>query len=444
MRKKILGLIMAGACLVSLVGCQSTGGDITTPAESTAADTAVGESVPAEEQKTAETASGDVVNLTMGIWDVNQKQGMDKMMMAFMEKNPNIKVEVQVTPWDECWTKMEAAATGGVLPDVFWMHTNEFAKYAGGGMLMPLNDIITEENLSYFSEGLVSLATYSDGKLYGVPKDFDTIALLYNKDLFDKAGISYPDDTWTWENMLEAAKKITDPASKTYGFLAPLEDQVGYLPWIYQAGGSVLQDKTSGINSPEAIKGLQFYTDLILKEKVSPTLAELSDTHFMSIFQSGRAGMCLVGSWQMSAYASNEDIKGKFDLAVLPQDKQRATIINGLSFAGNANTSHKAEMEILLTFLASEEAQAIQAESGAAISAYKGTSEKWLGTFPEYNTKVFLEMEEYAVPVPTSNTKSKWNEVVTEMIKSMMMGEVSVEEGTKVIAEKMDEQLAKE
>lgn len=154
--------------------------------------------------------------------------------------------------------------------------------------------------------------------------------------------------------------------------------------------------------------------------------------------------MCLVGSWQMSSYAGNEDIKGKFDLAVLPMDKERATIINGLSFVGNVKTENKAEVETLLQYLASEEAQAIQAESGAAISAYESTSEKWLGTYPEYNTKVFLDMVEYAVPVPTSNTKSKWNEVVTDMVKSMMMGEVSVEDGVKVIAESMDEQLAKE
>lgn len=437
MRKKILSMVMAGACALSLAACQSGDGNETV----VSAESEQTESLAGKETK---AAGEKAVNLTLGIWDVNQKPGMEQMVAAFTEKNPNIQVEVQVTPWDEYWTKMEAAATGGVLPDVFWMHTNEFTKYAGNNMLMPLNDLITKDNLSHFPEGLISLATYSDGVLYGVPKDFDTIALLYNKELFDKAGITYPDETWTWDTLLEAAKKITDPAAKVYGFLAPLEDQVGYLPWIYQAGGTVLDQKKSGINSPEAIKGLQFYTDLILKEKVAPTLAELSDTHYMSMFQSGRGGMCLVGSWQMSAYAGNEDIKGKFDMAVLPKDQKQATIINGLSFTGNAKTEHKAETELLLQFLASEEAQTIQADSGAAISAYAEASEKWLKTYPEYNTKVFLDMVEYAVPVPTSNTKSKWNEVVTDVVKSMMMGEVSVEEGTKIIAESMDEQLAKE
>ncbi|MFV0343072.1 MAG: ABC transporter substrate-binding protein [Anaerocolumna sp.] len=429
MKKKLLSLVLTGICILSLAACSKSN-----PPEQIS-DTS-------NTEKTENTS--EPVNLTLGIWDVNQKTGMEKMMEDFTSKNPNIKVEVQVTPWDEYWTKMEAAATGGVLPDVFWMHTNEFAKYAGNGMLMPLDNIITKEEQANYSEGLVSLATYSDGTLYGVPKDFDTIALMYNKELFDAAGVSYPDDTWTWDTLLDAAKKITNPETKTYGFLAPLEDQVGYLPWIYQAGGTVLENKKSGINSPEAIRGLQFYTDLILKEQVSPTLAEMSDTHFMSIFQSGRAGMCLIGSWQLATYAGNEDINDKFDLAVLPKDKERATMINGLSFAGNAKTDHKQEVETLLKYLGSEEAQIIQAESGTAISAFHGTSEKWLGTYPQYNTKVFLDMVEYATPVPTSNTKSKWNEVVTDMIKKMLMGEISVEEGTTVIAENMDKQLAKE
>ena len=381
------------------------------------------------------------VKLTMGIWDVTQQPGMEKMVEKFTEMNPTISVEVQVTPWDEYWTKMEAAATGGAMPDVFWMHTNEFAKYAGNDMLMPLDDVIKTDK---FSEALVSLATYSNGILYGVPKDFDTIALGFNKELFDAAEIAYPDETWTWETFLDAAQKLTNAETNTWGFLAPLEDQVGYLPFVYQAGGSVIENKTSNIDSKESKAGLQFYVDLINKEKVSPTLAELTDTHFMEIFQAGRAGMALVGSWHMGSYTSNEDFKGKFDIAPLPKDVRQATMINGLSFAGSAKTEHPEEVKVLLQFLASEEAQTIQAESGTAISAFEGTSEKWIGTYPDYNVKVFLDSEAYAFPVPTSNTKSKWGNTMTEMIKKMMMDEMTVEEGTAVIAQNMNELLASE
>lgn len=422
--KKALATFLAAVLALSMTACGAKA-----PASS------AGTSAPAE--KTAES-----VKLTLGIWDVNQEPGMKAMMEKFTETNPNISVEVQVTPWDEYWTKMEAAATGGALPDVFWMHTNEFVKYASNDMLMPLDDVIGE-GFKNFPEGLVSLSTYN-GKHYGVPKDFDTIALLYNKELFDKAKVEYPTDAWTWDDMLAAAKKMTDPTNGVYGFLAPLEDQTGYLPWVYQAGGTFIKDKKSAVNTPETIRGLQFYADLILKEKVSPTLAQMTDTHYVSMFQSGKAAMCLIGSWQLGAYAGNADIKDKFDLAVLPQDKQRATMINGLSFAGSTKTEHPEEVKLLLQYLASEPAQALQAELGTAISAYNGTSENWLKTYPQYNSKVFLDMLEYANPVPTSNTKSKWGEVVTEMVKKMLTGEISVQDGTKVIAEEMDKLLVTE
>ena len=154
--------------------------------------------------------------------------------------------------------------------------------------------------------------------------------------------------------------------------------------------------------------------------------------------------MVLIGSWQLGSYATNDDIKAKFDLAVLPKDKQRATMINGLSFAGSTKTAYPEEVKLLLQFMVSEPAQALQAEMGTAISAYNGTSTKWLATYPQYNCKVFLDMLEYANPVPTSNTKSKWGEVVTEMVKKMLTGEIKVADGTKVIAEEMDKLLATE
>ncbi len=425
MKNKLLSALLAGILVFSLTSCGA-------PAVSSAPTTPTPAPAPSAEK----------VKLTLGIWDVNQEPGMKAMVAKFTEANPNITVEVQVTPWDEYWTKMEAAATGGALPDAFWMHTNEFVKYASNNMLMPLDDVIGD-GFKNFPEGLVSLSTYN-GVHYGVPKDFDTIALLYNKELFDKAGVKYPDDTWTWDNLLDAAKKINDPANGVYGFLAPLEDQVGYLPWIYQAGGGFIKDKKSIVNSPEAIRGLTFYSDLINKEKVAPTLAQLSDTHFVDMFKAGKGGMVLIGSWQLGSYATNDDIKAKFDLAVLPKDKQRATMINGLSFAGSTKTAYPEEVKLLLQFMVSEPAQALQAEMGTAISAYNGTSTKWLATYPQYNCKVFLDMLEYANPVPTSNTKSKWGEVVTEMVKKMLTGEIKVADGTKVIAEEMDKLLATE
>lgn len=417
--KKFITTLMAGVLTLGLVGCSSTG-----------------------ENKEA-TSDGDPVKLTFGIWDAIQEPGMKALADKFTEKHPNIDVEVQVTPWEEYWTKMEAAATGGELPDVFWMHTNEFLKYASNDMLMDVTNLEGTDGYKDYPESLVQLATYKD-KVYGVPKDFDTVALVYNKELFDQAGIAYPDETWDWDKLVEVSKQLTDKEKGIYGFSAALEDQQGYLPPIAQAGGYVLKDGKSGYTDTNTIKGLQFYVDLANKHGVSPTLAQLADTHTDSLFQSGKVAMSFLGSWRMSSYASNEDIKDKFDVAVLPKGDKQASVINGLSFAGNANSKHPEETKLFLEFLASQEAQDLQAELGAAISARNGSAEKWVKTYQNHNVQVFLDMKEYSVPVSTSLTKAKWGITEKDMIKKMMTGEISVEEGAKVIADEMDKLLATE
>lgn len=417
--KKFITTLMAGVLTLGLVGCSSTG-----------------------ENKEA-TSDGDPVKLTFGIWDAIQEPGMKALADKFTEKHPNIDVEVQVTPWEEYWTKMEAAATGGELPDVFWMHTNEFLKYASNDMLMDVTNLEGTDGYKDYPESLVQLATYKD-KVYGVPKDFDTVALVYNKELFDQAGIAYPDETWDWDKLVEVSKQLTDKEKGIYGFSAALEDQQGYLPPIAQAGGYVLKDGKSGYTDTNTIKGLQFYVDLANKHGVSPTLAQLADTHTDSLFQSGKVAMSFLGSWRMSSYASNEDIKDKFDVAVLSKGDKQASVINGLSFAGNANSKHPEETKLFLEFLASQEAQDLQAELGAAISARNGSAEKWVKTYQNHNVQVFLDMKEYSVPVSTSLTKAKWGITEKDMIKKMMTGEISVEEGAKVIADEMDKLLATE
>ena len=95
--------------------------------------------------------------------------------------------------------------------------------------------------------------------MYALPKDVDAIALWYNKELFKQAGVAYPTANWTWNDLTAAAQKLTDPAKGVYGIAAPAEDQANYDNTILQAGGQILSadGKKSGLDSPEAIRGLQ-------------------------------------------------------------------------------------------------------------------------------------------------------------------------------------------
>ena len=250
--------------------------------------------------KTNDKTSGDnKVTLTFGLWDKYQEPIMREIADKFEAENPNIKIDIQLTPFGQYWTKLEAAATGEVLPDIFWMNGPNIVKYASNGILLPIGDKVKEDNidLSAYPESLVSLYTVDD-KLYGIPKDWDLTALWYNKKIFDEKGVEYPNENWTWNDMVEAARKLTDKEKGVYGIAARPDTQEGLYNSIPQSGGFIISEdrKKSGYNSPEAIEGTKIWLDLI-KEGLSPTIEEMSDTSEIDMFKAERIAMINAASW---------------------------------------------------------------------------------------------------------------------------------------------------
>ena len=196
------------------------------------------------------TSMDGKTHLTFQIWDVAQRDGMQQVCDAYTAKNPDVVIEVQVTSWSEYWTKLEASAISNQMPDIFWMHTNEILKYADYGKLADLTDLYDDESKTYytdhFSETSLGNIQGSDGRYYGVPKDKDTVGLVYNKEMFDAAGVDYPNEEWTWDDLTEASQKIYDATGK-YGYMAYGDDQLGYWNFVYQKGGGILTvDKERG------------------------------------------------------------------------------------------------------------------------------------------------------------------------------------------------------
>lgn len=187
MKKRLISWTLLSAMLVALVGC----GQNATEQNTDNADA-------------SSNGSDDVI--TVAMWDSPQEPGFTQILEKFTEET-GIETRIEVTPWDQYWTMLEAAATGGSMPDVFIMHSNEIAKYAENDMLLDLSDYIAQSDkidMSKYPQDIVSLYQNEDGAQLGIPKDIDTVALWYNKTMFDEAGLAYPDDTWTWEDVAEA------------------------------------------------------------------------------------------------------------------------------------------------------------------------------------------------------------------------------------------------
>ena len=390
-------------------------------------------------------ASGKT-EISYAIWDSGQEPGIRKIADKFEEKNPDIKINIQVVDWDNYWTMLEAGATGGSLPDTFWMHSNEIYRYGSNEMLLPLDDYLAkskEAKLENFPDGLNEIYNIK-GKQYAVPKDFDTIGLWYNKKMFDEAGIPYPDDTWDWNKLKEVAKKLTKSDGSQYGFGAGLSNQEGYYNFIYQNGGTVItDDMKSGYDDPKTIEALDYYFSFV-KEKLSPALTV--DKERAEAFQNGQVAMSVFGSWNLSGFSANDYIRENADVAVLPKgpDGTRATIFNGLGNAIAANTKNPDAAWKWVEYLSSKEAQEMQASLGVAISAYKGTADTWVNSNKDFAIKNYVDMLDYAQIRPYSQTTLKWEDKAYELLKPAYLGEEATKDAAQKTADMMNKELASE
>jgi len=418
--KKLLGVLMIGLSLF-LVACGNT---------------------------SEGSENGGQTEIVYSIWDPVQDPGMSAVAEAFNEQNDDVQVTVEVTPWDQYWTKLESSAQGGSMPDVFWMHSNEIAEYSEGNVLMDLTDLTESSDtvdLSQFPEELVELYT-SGEQILGLPKDYSTIGLWYNKEIFDEAGIDYPDETWTWDTLLDTAIELTDEEEGIYGFLAPLNREEGYHNLIYQNGGQVLSDdkQESGFRQPETIEAVQWYADLSVEHGVSPTAGQFADNTRMSFFQSGRGAMSFFGSWMSAEIASNDYTNEVADVTVLPQGEERASIFNGLANSVSASTEHPEEALQFVEFLSSEEGMRIQGEEGSAIPALEGVDASFTEAFPQFNTEVFIEQMDYGVIKPYSRFTTRWEDAENTALIPVFSGESTVDEVSDELIESVENILQSE
>lgn len=409
-------------------------------------------SVGCSKEENGKTTSGKKCTLTFMIWDVFQQPGMEQMVDAYVKDNPNVSIEVQTVNWDEYWTKLEAAATSKSLPDIFWMHTNEFMKYATTKRLADLTNLYADPEYynNNFPDGLVKNVSY-DGKIYGVPKDWDTIALAYNVDLFKQADVSFPDETWTWETVIENAQKIKEKTG-AWGFLAPLDDQSGYLNLVKQAGGYIIdkEGKKSGFTDPATKKGIETWISLQKDYNFSPDQSTFAETDAGSLFVAGKGAMILLGSWNVAPYLRDySDLN--WDVAVIPKMSDpvsgdgRGTIYNGLSYATGADNKNLDTVKDFLKFLGTKEAMIIQGKSGAAIPAYNGTSKYWVESLQDkINVQVYEDMMEYGEQFYNAKSKSQWVQKVSDTLLEVYSDEKDLDTALDELQTTVDEYLSKE
>ena len=390
--------------------------------------------------------SGDKVELTLGIWDENQRDAMQKMIDAYEAENDNVSISIQLTPYKggEYWTKLEASAGGGTAPDVFWLNVLHLDSYVEGGILDDLSDAIASSDIKdNFAETLVNNYV-RDGKNYAVPKDFDTNALWYNKDLFDQAGVEYPTDDMTYDDLVALATELKDKLPDgVYPFACPVDFQTWYYQTVYANGGYILSDdkKSTGYDDPKTQEGIQCWIDMY-NEGLSPSASALSETTADAMFEGGQLAMNFAGSYMVPEYASNDAIKDKVDCVEIPTfNGKEDNCINGLGYAVFEGSKNKEAAEDFAIWLGSKEAQEIQGKTGVVISARTDAQKCFAEANSQYNLAAYTNHADEAYPLPVCTKAAELYDLEATELQKAYNGEESLSDVCKSLTKQADKLL---
>lgn len=399
--KKRTSFIMAGLCLASFLSACS-GEAAVSQAEGSAPAASTAEESGAAESAAGEPAAEEAT-ITFAYWDEGQQEIMDALVAEFEAQNSNINVETTIIPPDQYWTVMQAGLPAGSAPDVFWLACDRAPTLISADVILNLQEYIERDgvDMEQFPETLRSFFL-SEGDMYAIPKDYDTINIFYNKELFDQAGVEYPENGWTWDDLLEKAQQLTIPAEDggqtQYGFVAARNVQSSVFNFMYSNNGAFCSEDGTEIliNSPENLEALTFLSDLMFTYKVSPNGSEQQEIGASTMFDSGMAAMIPDGSWMAAHYY--EVLGDKVDVVQMPVKERSACVMAGTGFAAAAKTQHPEAAWQFLKFLASEEAQKMQATN--VIPALEGAAEDYVAQLPTMNAQTMVDAAQTAVRYP--------------------------------------------
>ena len=353
----------------------------------------------------ASGASGAAASGTVSywLWDANQLPAYKACADAFTVANPTIKVEVTQAGWDDYWTKVTNGFVAGTAPDVFTDHLAKYPEFIANGQLEPLDDV----PMATYQAGLADLWVGQDGVRYGVPKDFDTVALFYNKKFIEDAGYSAEDLaalTWNFDDggsyekiiahlTVDKNGKRGDEAGfdktkvKTYGLGLDggSGGAYGQTQWSMYTGttGWQFTDKnpwgTKYNYNDEKFQKTQAWMARLIEKGYMPSIAGAANS--LDTFGAGKTAMITQGSWMIGAFYGLKGIE--VGLAPTPTGPtgKRSSMYNGLADSIWAGSKNKPAAKKWVEFLGSAACQDIVGDKGVVFPAIPSSTDKAAAAF---------------------------------------------------------------
>lgn len=398
------------------------------------------------------TAAQAQTDITYLLWGSPQEgEVWNKIAASFEAAHPDINVNVEVADWDSYWEKLRVQMAGGTPPDVFAMDAPLYRDWQSRGVLLNLQPYLDADPALLDGVYPITLDAYktADG-MFGLPRDFQTIVLYYNKDMFDAAGVAYPTDAWTYADLRAAAKTLTldkdgDGTTDQWGFWDggyDMEPFWGSLVWAH--GGDVVNLATGEtlIDSPEATAAFQVMADMWLEDKSMPTEQQLAQYGWDG-FLSGIAAMGVSGHWSVPEYSA---VAFKWDIAPMPIGPAgRATGVNSAGFVIAKDSKNPEAAWKFVKYAFSDAGQTELAKVGLAIPVRQSVAESpaYLDQPTKIDHSLYVRALDYAHVKPVFKGYEEWSGAVGDALLTIWSGEATVADALAEAVAAGDDALAR-
>lgn len=303
------------------------------------------------------------VEIEMSVWGMPWENDLytGVYIPEFERQNPGIKVRFH--HFEDYGNRILLSHAGEIPPDVIRENLSFSMGWIRRGVNLPLNKYINGSDgidRRDFIPFLWNDLTYQ-GETYGVPQDINIVGLFYNKDLFDKAGLSYPNENWTWDDLKTAGQKLTvDRDGDGHPEIVGIDmawGAAGFQPFLYQAGEKFwnAERNRSAFDTPEAAKALAFYKSLMGSYSISQSSSVRGGLGPDKFFETGKVGIFFDGSWRTPSLKKNAP-NLRFGVAPLPGGRKKMSVSGSCFWAVSSLSKHPNEAWKLVKFLSSKEA----------------------------------------------------------------------------------------
>ena len=395
------------------------------------------------------SSSNGVVNVTVwhGYEDIEGK-AMTSAAARFNATHPKIHVTVQnYGNADYALQKVLTAIRGGAYPDIAYLYGSWAANIARSPTAVDLSSRIKEPGVNWNDFWPAERQAVQVGdKVIGMPALVDNLALVYNKKLFDQAGIPYPTANWTWDDFRSAAQKLTDPSAKQFGW-AYVADGSEDTVWrfdalLWQAGGDILNsDNTKAEFNSQA--GVQAATLLQQMATVDHSVyLDNGNGNYANLFNSGKIAMLFTGPWDLSSFPDVD-----YGVQVLPGLTNHQTISGPDQWVlfDNGSERTQAAWTFLKWFTSPQQAMIWSTQTGdlpirasqTQLPGYDAYVKKYPGV------SVFVQNEANALKArPVIANYNEVSQAMGQAIQAVLLGKGQPQDELDQAAQQVDQTLA--